>query len=106
MTLQQAGAVLDERTTTEDIPDGQIPFTSIKRKSVNVGTSGTGGIYYAESSIAREAVGGDGTSKIDFVPIDGDAFDFDKISSVFDKQKEIVEETTGFFKKIFGEWDW
>lgn len=104
-----------EETTTDEVPDGKIPFTSITRKTVKADDSGTyiGGSY-ASKSIAHVNLGGDGTTAIDFVPVDAEVapedvpefdFDFDKIWSVFDKQKKILKETSGLFDDIFGAWD-
>lgn len=110
--LLLTGAVLAEETTTEEVPDGEIPFTSIKRKTVNGENSGTffGGSY-SEAAIAHGSVGKDGKPIVNFVPVDVDTeseFDFgakfDRISEVFDKQREIFEETGKFFGKLFGKW--
>lgn len=95
---------MDEETITEDVPEGKIPFTSIKRKAVNGDTSGAYfGSSYAAKSIVHGGIGDDGTTTIDFVPVDADDVasefhsGFDKIWTIFDTPIELLKKTTGFF---------
>lgn len=90
------------------MPEGKIPFSSIKRTTVNGDTSGG---YYGSSSYAAKSitskVGEDGKTVIDFIPVDVENlpkidFNFDKIWSFVDKQTENLKETIkDFVKDLF-----
>lgn len=144
--LFNSGEILDEVIRTKEVLAGQIPVTSIQKKSFS------GGVYRSSSFFGGTSGGAtigdrthgddtrgdethvDGTYGVDgaedaeeelveFVPLDSDnemdididagsstsastssSDSFDKIWSVFDKQKDIFRETTNFINKMFSNW--
>lgn len=106
---------MDQKTTTEDVPEGEIPFTSFKKKVVK--TDEKGGFFgsssyagsYSHGSVGPILCGNHGENDAELLP----EFSFDdekrrSIGSVFDEimtaERKILQRTSDLMNSIFESW--
>lgn len=105
---------MDEKTTTEDVPEGEIPFTSFKKKVIKTDkNSGFFGSSYA-GSFSTGNIGSVLGENVDEDAENLTEFDFDgekgSIGTLFDDimstQRKILQSTSDIMHSLFGEKWW